>query len=65
MVTKLTLTRNSDNAVLKKANAINFAEIKIIIIDSYVPHYTPSHSEENKKMKQIVNRTPTVLEYLG
>ena len=38
---KLTLTLNSDNAVLNKGNAINNAKIKIISIDWYVPHYTP------------------------
>ena len=35
---KLTSTRNSDNVVLKKANAINNAEIKINSIEWYVPH---------------------------
>ena len=35
---KLTLTRNSDNAVLNKDNAINNAKIKINAIEWYVPH---------------------------
>ena len=33
LVYKLTLTRNSDNAVLNKGNAINLAKIKINSID--------------------------------
>ena len=41
---KLTLTGNSDNAVLNKANATNIA--KIISIDWYVPNYTPSLSQK-------------------
>ena len=43
---KLTLTRNSDNAVLKIANATNNAKIKISSIDWYVPPYTPSLAQE-------------------
>ena len=39
---KLTLTRNSDNAVLNKGNAVNSARIKIINIDLSIPTYTPS-----------------------
>ena len=62
---KLTLTKNSDNAVLNKDNAIITAKIKIISIDWYIPQYTPSLSQEKKLMEQIVNRTPTELEYVG
>ena len=39
---KLTLTRNNDNAVLNKDNAVNNAKIIIIAIEWYVPHYTAS-----------------------
>ena len=39
---KLTLTRNTDNAVLNKANAINNGKVKINALEWYVPHYTPS-----------------------
>ena len=35
---KLTMTRNSDNAVLNKANATNNGKYKIIAIEWYVPH---------------------------
>ena len=41
---KLTLTRNTDNAVLNKYNAINNAKIEINAIELYVPQYTPSIS---------------------
>ena len=53
---KLTLTRNSDNAVLNKGNAINIAKIKINSIDWYVPHFTPSLAQEKILMSQIVNK---------
>ena len=43
---KVTLTRNSDNAVFNKGDAINKAKIKISSIDWYVPHYTPSPAPE-------------------
>ena len=42
---KLTLTRNSDNAVLNKANDVNIGKNKSIGIEWYVPHYTPSISQ--------------------
>ena len=42
LVYKLTLRRNTDNAVLNKDNAINNAKIKITAIEWFVPHYTPS-----------------------
>ena len=53
---KLTLTRNSDNAVLNKTNATNNAEIKINSIHWYVPHYTPSLAREKILMGQIVDK---------
>ena len=60
---KLTLTRNSDNAVLNKGNAINNAKIKIIAIEWYVPHYTPSMQQQAILSKQIINKTPTQIQY--
>ena len=60
---KLTLTRNSDNAVLNKANAVNNAKIKIIAIERYVPHYTPSMQQQSILSKQILNKTPTEIKY--
>ena len=61
---KLTLTRNSDNAVLNKANATNNAKIKLNSIDWYVPHYTPSLAQEKILMGQIVDKKPTELRYV-
>ena len=61
---KLTLTRNSDNAVLNKAKATNNAKCKINSIDWYVPHYTPSLAQEKVLMSQIVNKKPTELRYV-
>ena len=55
---KLTLTRNSDNAVLNKANATNNGKIKIFAIEWYVPHYTPSVQQQSILSKQIINKTP-------
>ena len=39
---KLTLTRNSDNGVLNKADATTIGKVKINAIEWYVPHYTLS-----------------------
>ena len=50
---KLSLTRNSDNAVLNKGNTINNGKIKINAIEWYVPHYTPSMQQESILSKQI------------
>ena len=57
------MTRNTDNAVSKNANATNNGKIKIIAIEWYVPHYTPSMQQESISSKQILNRTPTELHY--
>ena len=53
---KLTLTRNSDNAVLNKANATNSGKIKINSIEWYVPNYPPSLSQEKLLLSQIVKK---------
>ena len=60
---KLTLTRNTDNAVLNKNNAINNGRIKINAIERYVPHYTPSMQQQSILSKQILNKTPTEINY--
>ena len=39
---KLTLTRNTDNAVLKKDNAVNNGKNKNNALEWYIPHYVPS-----------------------
>ena len=60
---KLTMTSNSDNAVLNKANATNNAKIKINAIEWYVPHYTPSMQQQSISSKHIINKTPTEIKY--
>ena len=60
---KLTLTRNTDNAVLNKANAINLGKIKINALEWYVPHYTPSIQQQSILSKQILKKTPTQIQY--
>ena len=64
LVYKLTLTRNTNNAVLNKDNAINLGRIKINAIEWYVPHYTPSMQQQSILSKQIINKTPTEIKYL-
>ena len=60
---KLTLTRNSDNAVLNKAHATNNAKIKINAIEWYVPHFICSLQQQSILSKQIINKTPTQIQY--
>ena len=61
---KLTLTRNKDDAVIDKANAIADARIRIDHIHWYVPHYTPSIQQQSTLSKQILSKTPTELRYV-
>ena len=61
---KLTLTKNIDNAVLKKDNAINNAKIKNNAKEWYVPHYTPSISNEAILSKQTLSRPPTDIQHV-
>ena len=60
---KLTLTRNTDNAVLNKDNAVVNGRVKINSLDWYVPHCSPNLEEYNKLMNQIKKNTPTLLHY--
>ena len=46
----LTLTRNTDNAVLDETAATNNAKVKIKSLECYVPHYSPNLEEYNKLM---------------
>ena len=62
---KLTLTRNTYNAVLNKVDATNNGRIEIIALEWYIPHYTPSLVEYNKLMIQIKKKTPTNSNYPG
>ena len=61
---KLTLTRSKDEAVIDKVAGIAEARIKIDPIHWYVPHYTPSISQQAITSKQILNKTPTELRYV-
>ena len=61
---KLTITRNSDNSVLNKADATILGKVKINAIEWYVPHYTASMSQQAVVSNQIVNKIPTELQYI-
>ena len=61
---KLTITRNSDNAVLNKKNATAIGKIKINKIEWYVPHFTASLKKQGILMKQITDKIPTELRYV-
>ena len=61
---KSTMTRNTDNSVLNKANAINNGKIKINAIEWYVPHCTPSMQQQSILMNQITDKIPTELGYV-
>ena len=60
---KLTMTRNTDNAVLNKCNAISNGKSRINAIEWYVPHCTPSMQQQSILSKQIINKTPTEIQY--
>ena len=61
---KLTLTRNTDNAILNKDNAVGNGRVKINSLDWYVPHYSANLEEYTKLMTQIKKNTPTQLNYI-
>ena len=61
---KLTLTRNTDNAVLNKVNAVVNGRVKINSLDWYVPHYSPNLEEYTKLMTQLKKNSPTLLHYV-
>ena len=60
---KLNLTRNTDNAVINKGNAINNAKVKINSIEWYVPHYTSRITQQNILVNQIIKEMATELQY--
>ena len=60
---KLTLTRNTDKAILKKDKAVNNAKIKINALEWYVPNYTPSIDQQAILFEQIKDKIPTQLHY--
>ena len=57
------MTRNTDNGVLNKDNAVANGRVKINSLDWYVPHYSPNLEEYNKLMNQIKKNSPTLLHY--
>ena len=61
---KITLTRNSDNSVLIKANATNNAKIKTNGFDWYVPHIISIMEQQKVKSKRNLSRLPTELHYV-
>ena len=61
---KLTLTRNKDEAVIDKVAGIADARIKFDHFYWYVPHYTPSMSQQGIMFKKFLNKTPTELRYV-
>ena len=60
---KLTLTRNTDNAVLNKDNIVVNGRVKINSLDWYVPHFSPNLEEYTNLMTQIKKNSPTLLHY--
>ena len=58
---KLTLTRNTDNAVLNKDIAVANGRVNINSLDWYVPQYSPNLEEYNKLRTQNKKNTPTLL----
>ena len=61
---KLTLTRNSDNAVLNKTNTTAIGKNKINSFEWYVPLYTANPKEQGVLMKQITDKIPKELRYV-
>ena len=61
---KLTLSGNKDEALIDKVAGIADARNKIDQINWYVPHYTPSMSQQAMMSKQSLNKTPTELRYV-
>ena len=60
---KVTFTRNTDNAVLNKDNAVVVGRVKINSLDWYVPHYSPNLEEYTNLMTQIKKNSPTLHHY--
>ena len=60
---KLKLTRITDNAALIKGNATDFSKIKFNSIEWYVPHHTPSITQQNILLNLILKKIATELQY--
>ena len=61
---KLTLTRNKDEAVIDKAMGIADASFKLDHIHWYVAQYTPSIQQQSFLSNRIFKKTPTGLRYV-
>ena len=61
---RLTLTRNSDNALLNKGNALNNAKIISNNIDWMLPTFRPNLEQQNIIMNQIVKKMAIELRYI-
>ena len=48
---------------MNKSNAIDNGKFKIIAIEWYVPHYTPSITQQNIKMNRNIMKMATELQY--
>ena len=59
----MTLTRNTDDAVLNKDNIVVNGRVKINSLDWYVPHFSPILEEYTKLLTQIKENSPTLLHY--
>ena len=60
----LTLTRNSDSSVLNKNKATIIGKNKIISIEGYRPHYTPSVLQHAFLSNQNLSKLPTELQHV-
>ena len=61
---KLTLTGKNANVVLNQADATLIGKVRIIANECYVPHFTPSISQQTILFNQNENITPTELHYV-
>ena len=57
------MTRKTDNAVLNKGNATNNGKLKNNAKEWDVPHYTPSITQQNILVNQIIERMAKELQY--
>ena len=60
----LTLTREKNDTVLNKVEAIADARFKFEHIHWYVPHYTPCTPQQGILSKKNLSKTPTELRYI-
>ena len=61
----LTIKKNSNNAVLIKADTIADAKIAVKNMDWYVEHYTSSIEQQANTYKQILSITTTEIRYIA